>query len=411
MKIKKIRISLLIFVLCLFYSVSVFASSDNLNLSAKAAILIDTRTNKVLYNKNANEKMYPASTTKIVTAILTLENCNLNDKVTASYNATMSIPDGYTTANIQVGEEFTVQQLLQMLLVSSANDATNVLAEHIGGSIDSFVSMMNTKVHDLGLNNTHFTNAYGLHDENHYTTAYDLAKIMQYCLKNPEFRKIAGSASCAIPATNKSNPRRYTSTNELLIPNGPFYYPYLTAGKTGFTSYAGECLVSSSYKNNIELIGVVLGSEGNKNNRFAETKTLFEFGYQNYELKTIAHQNDVATTIEVKNGSNDTKNLDLLVNEEVVALINKTETNAEIKPEITLNKNVSAPISEGALIGKVTYNSNGVSYTTDLIAAHTVKSIQLYSYAFYIVFGIIALLATYFIFFSKKSKKIIKEDI
>lgn len=404
MKFKKIGISLLIFILCLFYSISAFASNETLDLTAKAAILIDNKTNKVLYSKNANKKMYPASTTKIVTAIVVLENSNLDDKVTASYNAAMSVPDGYTSANIQVGEEFTIRQLLQMLLVYSANDAANVLAEYIGGSTESFVSMMNTKIHDLGLKNTHFTNAYGLHDENHYTTASDLAKIMQYCLENENFRKLAGSASCAIPATNKSNPRLYNSTNEAIIPNGPFYYTYLTAGKTGFTSNAGECLVSSSYKNDLELIGVILGSEGNEHNRFVETKSLYEYGYQNYKLKTIAHQNDVATTIEILNGSKDTKNLSLLVSEDITALIKTSEVDAEIIPEISLNSNISAPIAEGAPLGKIKYTVNGVSYTTDLIASHTVKSVQIYSYAFYIVFAIVVLLATYFIFFSNKDK-------
>ena len=134
--------------------------------------------------------MYPASITKIMTAILTLENSKLNDKVIASHNATMSIPDGYSIANIQVGEELTVEQLLQLLLLHSANDAANVLAEHVGGSIESFVSMMNTKANELELKSTNFTNTYGMHDEKHYSTAYDLAILMKYCMKDENFRKI-----------------------------------------------------------------------------------------------------------------------------------------------------------------------------------------------------------------------------
>ena len=126
--------------------------------------------------------MFPASTTKIVTAILVLENHSLDEKVTASYDAVMSIPSGYSTADIQIEEELTVEQLLELLLVHSANDAANVLAEYAGGSVSSFVSMMNTKANELGLSNTHFTNPYGLQDDNHYTTAHDLAIIMQYCL-------------------------------------------------------------------------------------------------------------------------------------------------------------------------------------------------------------------------------------
>ena len=202
--------------------------SEQPELSSKAAILIDTKTNKILYDKNSNEKMFPASTTKIMTAILVLENCDLKETVTASYDAIMSIPDGYVVADIDGDEQLTVEQLLQLLLVHSANDAANVLAEYVGGSIESFVSMMNTKVNELGLTNTHFTNTYGLQDENHYTTAYDLSVIMQYCIKNDDFRRIAGSASCSIPATNKSGPRSYTSTNEILVPDNSNYYSYVT---------------------------------------------------------------------------------------------------------------------------------------------------------------------------------------
>ena len=229
----------------------VFATNEAPSLYSQSAILIDSKTGKVLYSKNADKKMYPASTTKILTAILTLENCNLDEKVTVSHDAIASIPDGYSSASLQFGEELTIEQLLQFLIIHSANDAANVLAEHVGGSIESFVSMMNTKVYELGLSNTHFTNAFGMHNDNHYTTAQDLAIIMNYCIKNEDFRRISGKASCAIPATNKYDARSYTSTNALIIPNSYMYYPYLTCGKTGYTSQAGDCLVSCSYKDDL----------------------------------------------------------------------------------------------------------------------------------------------------------------
>ena len=165
MKCKKIFIAIIVLILILLNCSFVFATSDEPNLISESAILIDSKTNKILYSKNSDKKMYPASTTKILTAILTLENCNLNDKVTVSDTAILDIPDGYSSANLQFGEVLTVEQLLQLLLIHSANDAANVLAEHVGGSIESFVSMLNTKIHDLGLENTHFTNSYGLHDD------------------------------------------------------------------------------------------------------------------------------------------------------------------------------------------------------------------------------------------------------
>ena len=284
--IKKVFILSLFIVTVLFTNLNIVyavdTNSSEPEIISGAAILIDNETNRILYDKNANERMFPASTTKIMTAILVLENCDLNETVTASYDALMNIPEGYVIAEIQGEEQLTVEQLLEMLLVHSANDAANVLAEYVGGSIESFISMMNTKVNELGLTNTHFTNAYGLQEDNHYTTAYDLAKIMQYCMQNDDFRRIAGSVSCSIPATNKSGVRSYTSTNQLILPDSPNYYSYVTVGKTGFTTEAGRCLVSCAYRNDMELTCVILGgtlSDDGISSRFTDSITLYEYGF------------------------------------------------------------------------------------------------------------------------------------
>lgn len=392
---------LVLFVLIpISYVFSAEDASNELELTADSYILLDNKTNKVLCNKNENEKMYPASTTKIVTALLTLENCNLDDTVTASYNAVMSIPEGYSSANIQIGEQLTVEQLLEVLLVHSANDAANILAEHVGGSIESFVTMMNTRLNELGINNSHFTNSFGMHDENHYTTAKDLAKILKYCLKNETFRKIAGKASCAIPATNKSGTRTYSSTNELLNSNSSNYYKYLIAGKTGFTSQAKECLVSAAYRDNLELIGVVLHS----NSRFSDSRKLFEYGYSNYSIKNIVNENDLITSIKVSGATKETENLNLMSSETIEALVNNNST-SEIKPEIILNENISAPIEEGSTLGKVTYNIEGISYTTDIVAEHNVEKSYFYLYVGIFV-GVIFIILI--IVFSRKKRKRIK---
>ncbi len=370
------------------------------NISAEGVYIMDNRTNKVLYSKNENKKLYPASTTKILTAILTIENTNLDEKVSASYDSVMSIGEGYSSANINVGEELSVEQLLQVLIVHSANDAANILAEHVGGSIDSFVSMMNTKMHELGLENSHFTNAYGKHDENHYTTAHDLAYLFKYCMKNDTFRKIFGSASCAIPKTNKSGNRLYKSTNELINPNSSNYYPFLTAGKTGYTSQAKECLVSSAYKNDMEFICVTLGSS----NRFSDTKNLYDYAFSNFELKNIANENDIAKQIEVSNATKNTKDLDLLVKETIYALV-KTNENLEIKTNINLNENITAPISENDIIGNVSYEVNGISYTTDLLASHSVEKSKMIEYTFYVALVIFIIIFIHTILHFKKRKR------
>lgn len=400
MKIKKIFTILITFTIILFTNYYSLAN-NTIELNASSALLIDNRTNKILYNKDANKRLFPASTTKIVTAIIVLENHSLNEEVTASYDAVMTIPSGYSTANIQIGEILTVEQLLELLLVHSANDSANVLAEYAGGSIDSFVSMMNTKVNELGLTDTHFTNPYGLQEDNHYTTSHDLAVIMQYCLKNETFRKISGQASCAIPATNKSEPRKYSSTNELLIAGNRNYYPYLIAGKTGYTSKAGGCLVSVAYNNNLELISVIL----NSNDRFGDTKKLFNYGYSNFSLKNIVNEDDIITSTNVKNAKKNSQNLDLKVTENVPVLVNNNDNLESISPQIEIDSNIEAPIEEGQNLGKVSYTVNGVTYSTNLVASQNVEKSEVLTYLFY-GFGIIILiLLTYRIFASNKHKK------
>ena len=407
--VKKIFL-LSFFILALLFSNLniVYAADTNApELVSRAAILMDNKTNKILYDKNSNERMFPASTTKILTAILVLENCDLNEIITASYDAVMSIPEGYVTANIDGDEQLTVEQLLQLLLVHSANDAANVLAEYVGGSIESFVSMMNTKVNELGLTNTHFTNAYGLQDDNHYTTAYDLSVIMQYCLKNDDFRRIAGSTSCSIPATNKSDVRSYTSTNQLLVPSNPNYYSYVTVGKTGFTTEAGECLVSCAYKNDLELICVVLGGTvvDGVSTRFSESKTLYEYGFNNFSLKNIANPGDIITQIEVPNATSDTKSLELAFTDSIYALVNTSDLETNYTPEIQLHSDISAPITQGDVLGSVVYTIDGIQYTSDIVATHNVEASQLLQFVLQIGGLFIVLLITFQIFFSNRKKE------
>lgn len=393
MKLKKLIILILVSILLLSNCSFVFATSKKPNITSSSAILIDNKTGKILYSKNENKKMYPASITKIITAILTLENCSLDEVVTVSYNTVMSIPEGYASASLQIDEQLTVEQLLQLLLIHSANDAANALAEHVGGSIESFVSMMNTKVNELGLSHTHFTNAFGMHNDDHYSTAQDIATMMKYCIKNKDFRKLAGSASCAIPATNKYGIRTYTSTNELIIPDNANYYSYLTCGKTGYTSQAGDCLVSCSYKDDLELICVILGGKmvNEVSTRFSETKTLYEYGYNNYSIKNIINENDVITQIQISNGTNDTKNLDLLATNSITALLKNNISKDDIALEINLKENIKAPVEQKDILGSAVYTIDGIQYKTDLIASHTVKKSKILIYTLEIGIGIIIL--------------------
>ncbi len=405
---KKLLLVFFVFLFTFLSSSFVLASTEKPELVSKSAILMDRKTKKILYAKNENEKMYPASTTKIMTAILTLEHCNLDDFVMVSYNTVMSIPEGYASAFLQVGEQLKVEQLLELLLVHSANDAANALAEYVGGSIPSFVSMMNTKAHELGLSNTNFTNSFGMHDENHYTTACDLATLMNYCVQNKNFRKLAGKASCAIPATNQYDVRKYNSTNDLIIPDNPNYYPFLTCGKTGYTKQAGDCLVSCAYKNNLELICVILGGKtvDNVSTRFSETKTLYEYGYNNYSIQPLWNENDKIAQIEVSNASKDTKNLDLLATSTTHALLDNSFPKDTLHFNVDLKDDIKAPLAQGEILGSVSYELDGITYKTNLMASHSVEKSKLLFYliGIGIVVLILILLLIYFVFFHKKEK-------
>ena len=407
MKKNVVKIStILIIIIIVLSSLSfTFAASDAPKVTSEAVILMDKNTEKILYEKNATEKMYPASTTKILTAILTIENLDLNENVTISENAVTSIPEGYVTADLQVGEILTVEQLLEILLLHSANDAAVALAEHVGGTVDSFVSMMNTKINELGLSNTHFTNPYGRQDPNHYSTAYDMAIIMKYCMDNEEFRKIDGLASCAIPATNLHEPRMYSSSNRMIDPSDENYYPYITAGKTGFTTQAGECFISCSYKDDIELIAVVLGGEGinDPQARFSDTKSLYEYGYSNYSLKNIVDADDIVYQMQIPNATKETRNLNLIAKNSINALVNNNFQNTSLTPEVTLKtEDISAPIDEGEVLATAKYTVDGEEYEVDLVADHSVEKSQNEKLAIEIIFILIILVLLIKYFKSKK---------
>lgn len=412
MRIKKILIILFILIFSLNISVS-YGISDAPEISAGAAILLDSASEKIIYSKNESEKMYPASTTKILTAILTIENCNLNDVVTVPYEAIASIPSGYSVAALQPGEQLTVEQLLQVMMVHSANDAANVLAYHISGSIDAFSNLMNKKVEELGLTNTHFTNPSGMHDENHYTTAYDLAIIMKYCMKNTTFKSLSGLKYCKIPATNKYDERVFNTTNELLIydnreVSSNYYYKYAIAGKTGYTTQAKNCLVSVSNKDDLELICVVLSVGLYPNNlsaKFVDTKTLFDYGYNNYTIRKLREKNAIATEIEIGNGTKETRNLDLLISDDITVLVPQDDLETEFSPEIQIADNLLAPIAQGQVVGKIVYNIDGIEYSSDLIASHSVQKSGFLTLLVQILLIVLILFFLYKLLFENDTKK------
>lgn len=265
--------------------------ADDVSANAWAAILLDMDTNQVLYEKDADELNYPASTTKIMTAYLCLKYGDPDDTVTVTSHAFSDLSAAASTGGLKVGETMTVHRLLQALLVVSASEAANVVGDYISGTHEEFVDLMNEEAEALGCTGTHFANCHGLPNSDHYTTARDLAKIAQAAMEYKEFRDIVGSATVTMEATNYSSEQTIVSTNGILPGSKyPEYnYPYAIGIKTGHTSVAGYCLVSAADKDGTRLLCVVMGTSGRLTS-FAETIKLFDWGYDNYDILTYGQE-------------------------------------------------------------------------------------------------------------------------
>lgn len=403
MKFKKFILCLITCIVCLaiLLPVRTLADNNNLNINAESAILIDGDTGKVLYEKSAYKKRAPASTTKIMTALLALEHCKPTDVATVTSEAITSVPSGYSTDLLKMGEELTIKDLLYALLLPSSNESANVLAIHIAGSIDSFASMMNTKAMELGCKNTHFVNPNGVHDDNHYSTAYDLSLIAKEAMKNDIFKQIVSTASYTLPNSNKYSriDRTLITTNDLIKKQSDNYYEYAIGIKTGFTTPAKNCLVSSATKDGKTLIAVVLRSSTD-NNRYNDTKTLFNYGFDNFSKKDIVKAGSTIKTIDVKNATSATKTLNLVAETGINTIVTNDKLNDTIEPQINLNEHLQAPIKKNSIIGTATYTVDNIKYTINLKAGNEVKK----SYTLYLVIAI-AIIALLFILFEKPSKK------
>lgn len=253
-------------------------------ISAGAAVLIEADSGTVLYAENADSKRYPASITKILTALITIENCELSDTLVFEGEALDPLPEGYVSIEPTKGEKMSVEDCLNGLLLKSANDAANALAVHNSGTIAAFAEIMNERAVQAGALHTHFTNPSGLADENHYTTPYDMAMIMRACIRHEEFLQIAGSTEYTIPATNTHAARYLEMRHEMLKPGSEFYYPYCRAGKTGFTSASGYTLITYAQKDGVSLIACVMQCE--KGEQYRSTRALFDYGFENFRVLT-----------------------------------------------------------------------------------------------------------------------------
>ena len=255
-------------------------------IAEETGVLMEASTGQVLFDKGMDEIRYPASTTKIMTTLLILENIeDLSQTVTFTDVITPDLEPGNSTINAQVGEQLTVEQCLYAIMLASANEVCTQMAVYVAGSVENFVSMMNQRASQLGCQNTHFVNANGLPDPNHYTTAHDLALILAAAIQNEDFCRISGSATYTIPATNMTSSPRNLENSNALINDSEYHYDGVIAGKTGHTEAAKNTLVTAAARDGMTLVCVVLRSDGE--NRFIDTVSLFNYGFENFHLSPV----------------------------------------------------------------------------------------------------------------------------
>ncbi len=257
-------------------------------LTSEGAVLIEAETGAVLFEKNATEAFYPASTTKLMTALLALENSALGETVTVSRNAVYDIDTDSSRIWVDEGEELSMEESLYALMLPSANDLAYAIAEHIGGTMPAFAEMMNERAEELGCVNTHFMNPHGLDEEGHYTCPADLAKIMRVLVKNPAFLKISGSKNHEIPATNLCAESRWVLNTHLMI-RGTYAYDGVIAGKTGHTDLAGANLVTCAKRGSMTLIAVIMKAPDDTA-LYDDTAALLDYGFNNFTTYSIGEE-------------------------------------------------------------------------------------------------------------------------
>ncbi len=390
---KKIKFFPLIIALCLVFVLgapSAYALEEP-NIGAEAAVLVDSSTDSVIYSRAMDEKRAPASLTKIMTALLALEavesgQVSLDEMIVAQDNCRQDLDEDSSTAGIVPGMSLSLNELLYCTLLSSANEACNIIAARIDGSIEAFVEHMNSRAQELGCTNTHFTNTNGLPSDEHYSTAYDLYLITKEAIKHPLFLEICDTKSytSAIPEINEGKPME--NSNALINPNSSYnlnnyVYEYASGVKTGYTRAAGYCLISTAQKDGINLVAVVLGCDGWLNAQIEEYKnfedsiTLYNWAFDNFEYQTVISASEpLGKTMPIENAAGKgiailkpEKNIELLLPKEL------TPEDIEVVPSLN-SETLEAPIKAGTVLGKAKVYIDGTEYgTINLVASEDVE--------------------------------------
>ncbi|MDH8678376.1 D-alanyl-D-alanine carboxypeptidase family protein [Fusibacter bizertensis] len=365
MNIKK-QISILSLIsLLLFTNFMSFASEYDVkssDLIAETAVLINEQSGQVLFDKNADTPMFPASTTKILTAIIILEDLPLDEIVTVDANSPFA---GGSSIALEPNEQLTIEQLLYALIITSANDAAEALAIHHSGSIEAFADVMNKRAAKLGAVNSNFENPHGLPNPDHVTTAYDLAMIAKHAMENDMFRKLVTTVRYEIPPTNLKKDTRYLNStnsfyqgmegsNDLITVRGkkiPIAYEYVVGIKRGYTEQAMNCLVTSAEKDGKSYISVVLKSNGNS--MYQDSRLLLDYGLYGLATHVLNKKNDTIETVQLNN-KRETK-IPLIVETDVIVDLLEDIDPASLSSKVTINSNIDLPVSKGEVLGTLAY--------------------------------------------------------
>lgn len=322
----------------------ILLSSSAGAIGGKAYAVLEADSGRLLYSNNMNERLPMASTTKLVTAIVAIENGNLNDIVKTSKNAYGT--EG-SSLYLQLGEELTLKQMLYGLMLVSGNDAAVAIAEHVGGSVGGFIKMMNALAKKLGAKNTNFANPNGLPNNNHYTTAYDLALIASYAMKNPTFREIVSTKYMKIPYAGRTYDRVLANKNKILwkVEGG-------NGIKTGFTSAAGRCLASAALRDNMQVVCIVL----NCGAMFEDSAEILEKAFKDYAMETIINTKTDYGKVKVLQSR--TENIGLKAEKELYLPI-RIDGSDKVSIKYNVPESVKAPVKKGDKIGSVTVSIGG----------------------------------------------------
>ncbi|BCS81293.1 D-alanyl-D-alanine carboxypeptidase family protein [Anaerocellum diazotrophicum] len=362
--LKKIGLYLIIFALLFailftypLYTYSQQESPDKLGLSAKSAILVEAHTGQILFEKNPNLICFPASTTKVLTALVAISyEHDLNKIFKVSSKATMIEP-GSSSYYLNPGETISFQDLLYAMLLISANDAANVIAENIAGNIPAFVEKMNQYAKSIGTKNSHFVNPNGLHSPQHYTTAYDLSLIARQAYQNKILRKIFSTVEYRITTASMHKKTEWQiiyNINKLLRKNSKYYYPYATGIKTGYTAQAKRCLIASAKKDDIELIAVILSSE----DAFSDAIKLFNYGFNNFKREKLFSENQIVGKVLIDKTNH--KWLDGYLKTPVYVLQNVySPAESDLTYTVDFLKDLKLPVYKDTVIGNVYVYSKG----------------------------------------------------